>query len=175
MKPNLAPNKIFQQKYKTEAINMLNPMTSWQLWAILAALFAALTAIFAKVGVADIDSDLATLVRTIVIFFVLAGILIVTGKLELNAILNLSRRKLSLPRTMNTSAGQCCNLMGRRLAWVASNGTALSTSSKIRKSSARLTISKRMKKSPATLFLSRYGAARLSSLCGGNRYLAAGG
>jgi transporter family protein len=73
---------------------MFNPMTSWQFWAILAALFAALTAIFAKVGVADIDSDLATLVRTIVIFCILTAILLISGKLELGAVLNLSRRSL---------------------------------------------------------------------------------
>ena len=39
----------------------------------MSAVFAALTAIFAKVGVQDIDPDLATLVRTVVILFALAG------------------------------------------------------------------------------------------------------
>lgn len=72
----------------------MNPITSWQLWAILSALFAALTAIFAKVGVADIDSDLATFVRTIVILLVLTAILITTGKLEIVSVINLSRRSL---------------------------------------------------------------------------------
>ena len=36
---------------------------SWQFWAILAAIFAAMTAIFAKLGVQDIDSDYATFIR----------------------------------------------------------------------------------------------------------------
>jgi uncharacterized membrane protein len=36
---------------------------SWQLWALLSAVFAALTAIFAKVGVENIASDLATFIR----------------------------------------------------------------------------------------------------------------
>jgi bacterial/archaeal transporter family protein len=45
---------------------------SWQLWAILSAVFAALTAIFAKVGVENVNSDLATLIRTIVVVCVLA-------------------------------------------------------------------------------------------------------
>jgi len=72
----------------------MNPITSWQFWAILAAFFAALTAIFAKVGVADIDSDLATLVRTIVILLVLTAILIATGKLEIVSVSNLSPRSL---------------------------------------------------------------------------------
>jgi transporter family protein len=72
----------------------MNLTTSWQMWAVLSAVFAALTAIFAKVGVGDIDSDLATLVRTIVIFFVLVSILIVTGKLEVVSLAGLSRRSL---------------------------------------------------------------------------------
>ena len=38
--------------------------SSWQVWAFLSAVFAALTAIFAKVGVEGINSDLATLIRT---------------------------------------------------------------------------------------------------------------
>lgn len=72
----------------------MNPITSWQFWAILSALFAALTAIFAKVGIADIDSDLATFVRTIIILLVLAAILIATGKLEIEAVFKLSWRSL---------------------------------------------------------------------------------
>jgi transporter family protein len=58
---------------------------SWLAWAMLSALFAALTAIFAKVGVNGINSDLATLVRTIVICVVLAVLLAATGKLELTS------------------------------------------------------------------------------------------
>ncbi|MCB8944399.1 MAG: EamA family transporter [Ardenticatenaceae bacterium] len=72
----------------------MNLATSWQWWAILSALFAALTAIFAKVGVAEIDSNLATFVRTIVILFVVAAILLATGKWEITAVLNLSRKSL---------------------------------------------------------------------------------
>lgn len=55
---------------------------SWLFWAILSAVFAALTAIFAKVGVADIDPDFATFIRTIVIVVVLAGIIIGLGKIR---------------------------------------------------------------------------------------------
>jgi transporter family protein len=54
--------------------------SSWFFWAILSAAFAALTAIFAKVGVEGVDSDLATFVRTVIILFVLAGFLWVAGK-----------------------------------------------------------------------------------------------
>jgi len=39
----------------------------WWIYALLSAVFASLTAIFAKIGVKDIDSDLATAVRTVVI------------------------------------------------------------------------------------------------------------
>lgn len=55
---------------------------SWQIWAILSAVFAALTAIFAKVGMKDINSDFATFIRTIVILFVLTGILIATDQFQ---------------------------------------------------------------------------------------------
>ena len=53
---------------------------SWQFWALVAAVFAALTAIFAKVGISDIDSDLATFIRTCVIMAVLAVMLTAMGK-----------------------------------------------------------------------------------------------
>jgi transporter family protein len=60
----------------------MNPdaLSSWLTWALLSAAFAALTAIFAKIGVTDIDSDLATFIRTIVVLVALALILFATGK-----------------------------------------------------------------------------------------------
>jgi transporter family protein len=48
---------------------------SWQFWALLSAAFAALTAIFAKVGVSDIDSNYATFIRTIVVVVALGLLL----------------------------------------------------------------------------------------------------
>jgi transporter family protein len=54
--------------------------TGWLIWALLSAVFAALTAIFAKVGLEGIDSDLATLIRTFVIVGVLAAMVYATGK-----------------------------------------------------------------------------------------------
>lgn len=53
---------------------------NWFTWAILSAIFAALTAIFAKIGVSDIDSDYATFFRTFVILTILATIIFVTDK-----------------------------------------------------------------------------------------------
>ena len=52
----------------------------WFYWALWSAIFAALTAIFAKLGLEGVDSDLATLVRTAVIILVLAGFVYATGK-----------------------------------------------------------------------------------------------
>jgi transporter family protein len=53
---------------------------TWFHWALLSAVFAALTAIFAKIGIQGVDSDLATLVRTVIITFVLAGFVWFAGK-----------------------------------------------------------------------------------------------
>ena len=54
--------------------------TNWFFWAIGSAIFAALTAIFAKVGLDGVDSDLATLIRTVIIFLLLSGWVYFTGK-----------------------------------------------------------------------------------------------
>ena len=60
----------------------MTSLSSWQLWAVLSAVFAALTAIFAKVGVENVNSDLATFIRTIVILATLGVILLVTGQFQ---------------------------------------------------------------------------------------------
>lgn len=54
--------------------------TSWFYWALLSAVFAALTAIFAKIGIKGVDSDLATLVRTAIVIIVLSAFVWFTGK-----------------------------------------------------------------------------------------------
>ncbi len=51
----------------------------WQAWALLSAIFAALTAILGKVGVENVDPDVATFIRTLVIAVALAGLLLLTG------------------------------------------------------------------------------------------------
>jgi len=53
---------------------------SWQFWAVLSAIFASLTAIFAKVGIEGINSDFATLIRTCVIIGALCLFLTLTGQ-----------------------------------------------------------------------------------------------
>lgn len=55
------------------------PLT-WLPWALLSATFAALTAIFAKVGLKGVDPDFATLLRTVIIVCVLAALVVATGK-----------------------------------------------------------------------------------------------
>ena len=54
--------------------------SGWLFWAVLSAAFAALTAIFAKVGLEGVDSDLATLVRTFVIMLALGMFVFATAK-----------------------------------------------------------------------------------------------
>ena len=57
-------------------------MGIWQLWAGAAALFAALTAVFAKLGMQGIDANLATLLRTLVVAVALFLLLLSTGQLH---------------------------------------------------------------------------------------------
>ena len=52
----------------------------WIHWAVASAVFAALTAIFAKIGIEGVNSDLATLIRTAVVLVVLSAFVVATGK-----------------------------------------------------------------------------------------------
>ena len=65
-------------------------MASWQVWALLSAFFAALTAIFAKLGVEQMNPDVATLIRTVVILIVLT--VAVAAARELPALASASAR-----------------------------------------------------------------------------------
>src|SRR5438105_1557350 len=64
----------------------------WWIYALLSALFAALTAIFAKVGIKNVDTDLATAIRTVVILFIAWGIAFFRG--GIGTILTLSKQNL---------------------------------------------------------------------------------
>lgn len=55
-------------------------LSAWQTWALLSACFAALTAIFAKVGVENINPDLATFIRTVVVLLAFSVLLFFTGQ-----------------------------------------------------------------------------------------------
>jgi transporter family protein len=59
---------------------MKSLLSAWQFWALLSAAFAALTAIFAKVGIESVNSDFATFIRTIVILVIIAAILTMSGE-----------------------------------------------------------------------------------------------
>ncbi len=54
-------------------------LTGWQVWALGSAVFAALTAVFAKVGIAGVNSDFATFIRTVVILLAIALMLTLAG------------------------------------------------------------------------------------------------
>jgi transporter family protein len=66
---------LFEALFMTPAT-----LSSWQVWAVLSAVFAALTAIFAKLGVEDINPDVATFIRTIIVLISLSLILFATGQ-----------------------------------------------------------------------------------------------
>ncbi len=53
---------------------------TWFLWAVLSAVFAALTAIFAKLGIQGVNADFATLIRTMIILVVLGAFVVLTGQ-----------------------------------------------------------------------------------------------
>ena len=63
-------------------------LNSWLFWAVLSATFAALTAIFAKVGVGGVSSDFATFYRTVVVVIALAVLLLTTDQFELPKLAN---------------------------------------------------------------------------------------
>lgn len=52
----------------------------WILFAFLSALFAALTSILAKIGIENVNSNLATAIRTVVVLIMAWGIVLITGK-----------------------------------------------------------------------------------------------
>jgi transporter family protein len=64
----------------------------WVIFAFFSALFAALTSILAKIGIQDINSNLATAVRTIVVLIMSWGIVFITGKQ--NDIINIGHKNL---------------------------------------------------------------------------------
>lgn len=54
----------------------------WAIFALLSAVFAALTSIFAKIGIENVNSNLATAIRTVVVLVIAWGIVLMTGKLN---------------------------------------------------------------------------------------------
>lgn len=62
-----------------QKVQIENDNYMWILYAILAAIFASLTAILAKIGIKGIDSNLATAIRTTVILVITWGIVLISG------------------------------------------------------------------------------------------------
>ena len=79
-----AANNARRAPYRQSATQAMIPgmetSGSWFTWALLSAAFAAMTAIFAKLGIQGVDSDFATLIRTTIVIVVLAAFVVVAGK-----------------------------------------------------------------------------------------------
>ena len=84
-------------------------------WALLSAAFAALTAIFAKVGVEDINSDLATLIRTVVVLTSLSLILFVTGQFNQTGPISTKSWVFLLLSGLGTGASWICYFRALKL------------------------------------------------------------
>jgi len=86
--------------------------SSWLIWALLSATFAALTAIFAKVGLEGVDSDLATLIRTFVIVLALGAFVFATAKWA-NPLSLRPKTLLFLVLSGLATGASCCATSGR--------------------------------------------------------------
>jgi transporter family protein len=88
---------------------------SWLVWALLSAVFAALTAIFAKVGVEDINSDLATLIRTVIVLISLSLILFATGQFSQSGPISTRSWVFLLLSGLGTGASWICYFRALKL------------------------------------------------------------
>ena len=71
-------------------IILLGDKNMWIVYALLSAIFAALTSILAKIGIENINSNLATAIRTVVVLIMAWGIVFISG--TLNQVNNISQR-----------------------------------------------------------------------------------
>ncbi len=90
-------------------------LSSWQAWAILSAAFAALTAIFAKVGVENVNSDYATFIRTIVILGVTGALLTASGQWQAPASVSSRTWAFLVLSGMATGASWLCYFRALKL------------------------------------------------------------
>ena len=93
--------------------------SSWQFWAILSAIFAALTAIFAKVGVENINADFATFIRTIVVIVALAFLLTATGEFRAPGAISPRSYLFLLLSGLGTGASWLCYFRALKLGQAA--------------------------------------------------------
>lgn len=71
-------------------------MQNWQLWAVAAALSAAITALLIKVGVQGVDAGMATLFRALAVAIVLALVLLASGRLDWQELTQLPATSLAV-------------------------------------------------------------------------------
>jgi bacterial/archaeal transporter family protein len=71
---------------------MENSSSLWWIYALLSAFFAALTTIFAKIGMEDINANLATAIRTVIVLIIAWGVVLAQG--------NFSQLTTIVPRTL---------------------------------------------------------------------------
>ncbi|MBM7063400.1 EamA family transporter [Pseudomonas sp. UL073] len=90
-------------------------LNSWTFWALLSALFAALTAICAKVGVAEVNPDFATLLRTAVVLLSLALLLRLTGQYQALASISAKSYLFLLLSGLATGASWLCYFRALKL------------------------------------------------------------
>ena len=90
-------------------------LANWTFWALLSAAFAALTAIFAKLGVENVNSDFATFVRTVVIVGVLGAILLATGQWQPLASISVRSYWFLLLSGLATGASWVCYFRALKL------------------------------------------------------------
>jgi transporter family protein len=88
---------------------------SWQIWAVLSAVFAALTAIFAKIGVENINSDLATFIRTVVVLVSFLLLLVATGQFVAPEQISGRTRTFLVLSGLGTGASWLCHFRALKL------------------------------------------------------------
>ena len=89
--------------------------SSWQMWALLSAVFAALTAIFAKIGVEDINPDLATFIRTVIVLISFALILFATNQFKAPGNISVKTWTFLLLSGLGTGASWLCYFRALKL------------------------------------------------------------
>jgi transporter family protein len=89
--------------------------SSWQIWAVFSAVFASLTAIFAKVGVENVNSDLATFIRTIIVVCVLGLIVFATKQFQNPADISARTYVFLLLSGLGTGASWLCYFRALKL------------------------------------------------------------
>lgn len=91
----------------------------WVMWALLSAVFAAMTAIFAKMGVQNIDSDYATLIRTAIIVVVLILFVWAMGKFTNPLLLSFKNWVFLTLSALATGASWLCYFRALQMGEVA--------------------------------------------------------